>query len=263
LITDRITEAAFLSATGRCGTQPARAHAPRPDTKRKPSPVVRKLLGYREFFGALLFCVPLHLNRNMKKDLKAAGIPARDECGLVVDVHALRHTFGTLLARGGVTPRVTQELLRHSDPRLTANAYTHLKSTDTGAALAALPALSATPAAGSLALPLALPECKQGQNGTIPDTQGQTSAPESGADGIDAKPCCVIENGPLTTTVISGPGELKNLQKVAAVGFEAPSITPRNALFSRRFHITRSKHIPKTYQVLPSVGQNGRTNRSV
>jgi integrase len=74
-----------------------------------------------------LFHVPLHLVRNLKKDLRAAGIPHRDERGHVVDVHALRHTFGTMLAKGGVMPRVAQELLRHSDPRLTANVYTHLR----------------------------------------------------------------------------------------------------------------------------------------
>ena len=51
LITGRVTEAAFLAATGpRAGV---RAPAPRKDDRRKPNPVVRKLLGYRRFLGAL------------------------------------------------------------------------------------------------------------------------------------------------------------------------------------------------------------------
>ena len=43
---------------------------------------------------APLFRIPLHLVRNLKKDLAAAGIPVRDHNGCVVDVHALRHTSG-------------------------------------------------------------------------------------------------------------------------------------------------------------------------
>jgi integrase len=57
-----------------------------------------------------------------------------------VDVHSLRHTFATLLARNGVTPSVAQKLMRHSDIRLTMNTYTHLDLADTAGAVAALPA---------------------------------------------------------------------------------------------------------------------------
>jgi site-specific recombinase XerD len=42
-----------------------------------------------------------------------------DEQGRRVDFHSLRLTFGTNLVLRGVHPRVVQELMRHSDIRLT------------------------------------------------------------------------------------------------------------------------------------------------
>jgi integrase len=41
-----------------------------------------------------------------------------------VDVHAMRHTFGTHLSRGGVEPRTAQAAMRHSKLDLTMNVYT-------------------------------------------------------------------------------------------------------------------------------------------
>ena len=40
--------------------------------------------------------------------------------------HDLRGTTATLLARAGVPLVVAQRILRHTDPRLTANIYTHV-----------------------------------------------------------------------------------------------------------------------------------------
>lgn len=100
--------------------------------------------------GSRLLAVPLHLVRHLSKDLAAAGIPKVDERGYVVDVNGLRHTFNTLLAKAGVHQRVAQELMRHSDPRLTANAYTHLRITDASGALDGLPKLSLTGSGSNL-----------------------------------------------------------------------------------------------------------------
>ena len=41
--------------------------------------------------------------------------------------HDLRHTTATLLLKAGVSLAVVQRILRHSDPRLTANTYGHLE----------------------------------------------------------------------------------------------------------------------------------------
>ncbi len=47
---------------------------------------------------APLFYVPTGLRRILDRDLEAAGIPKRDDRGRTIDVHALRHTFGTMLS---------------------------------------------------------------------------------------------------------------------------------------------------------------------
>ena len=81
-----------------------------------------------------------NLLRTFNLDLAAAGIAKCDAQGRTVDVHSLRHTFATLLARNGVMPATAQKLMRHSDIRLTMNTYTHLDLADTAGAVAALPA---------------------------------------------------------------------------------------------------------------------------
>jgi integrase len=55
-----------------------------------------------------------------------------------VDIHALRHTFGTLLSKGGFSPRTTQAAMRHSKIDLTKNVYTDPKLLDVHGALAEL-----------------------------------------------------------------------------------------------------------------------------
>ena len=76
----------------------------------------------------------------LQVDLQSAGIEYKNEYGCV-DFHALRHTFGTWLAQGGTTPQVAQRLMRHSDPRLTQNIYTHIDINDLREGTANLPEL--------------------------------------------------------------------------------------------------------------------------
>ena len=97
--------------------------------------------------GAPVFHVPAQMTRVFDYDLKGAGIPKHDGADRVVDVHCLRHTFGTMLAKSGVSLQVAQRAMRHSDPSLTANIYTHLDLGDIGAAIAALPVASTSKAA--------------------------------------------------------------------------------------------------------------------
>ena len=56
-----------------------------------------------------------------------------------MDLHALRTTLGTRLARQGVTPQVGQRLMRHADYRTTLKHYTVLGLVDTAQAINALP----------------------------------------------------------------------------------------------------------------------------
>ena len=88
-----------------------------------------------------VFNVPSGLIRILDRDLEAAGIAKKDERGRVVDVHALRVTFGTHLSKGGVSLRTAQAAMRHSKPDLTANVYTDPKLLDVAGALNSLPSL--------------------------------------------------------------------------------------------------------------------------
>ena len=60
----------------------------------------------------LLFVVPAGLVRILDRDVKLAEIPKKDGRGWTIDVHAMRHTFGTLLSRGNVPPRTAQAAMR-------------------------------------------------------------------------------------------------------------------------------------------------------
>ena len=88
-----------------------------------------------------LFDVPDGLTRAFNRDLRAAGIPKHDDRGRVLDIHALRHTFGTHLSKGGVAPRVAQAAMRHSTLELTMNTYTDPRLLDVSGALNVLPTL--------------------------------------------------------------------------------------------------------------------------
>jgi len=71
----------------------------------------------------LLFSVPRNLIKSFNLDLAAANIAKEGERGRTVDLHALRHTFGTHLSKNGVAPRTAQAALRHSSLDLTMNVY--------------------------------------------------------------------------------------------------------------------------------------------
>jgi integrase len=76
-------------------------------------------------------------------DLAAAGISKHDARGRVVDIHGLRHTFGTHLSAVGVHPRVAMAAMRHSRIELTMNLYTDPALLDVAGAINSLPAFGA------------------------------------------------------------------------------------------------------------------------
>jgi integrase len=86
-----------------------------------------------------LFYVPRDFVKIFNRDLAAASIPKKDDRDRVVDLHALRHTFGTHLSKAGVAPRTAQAAMRHSSLELTMNVYTDPRLLDVGAAVDALP----------------------------------------------------------------------------------------------------------------------------
>jgi len=79
------------------------------------------------------------IRKKFYSDLKAAGIKRVGSDGRSLDVHALRKTFGTMLARAGVPLTTTQRLMRHSTPILTAKLYIDVDPVDMMQALEALP----------------------------------------------------------------------------------------------------------------------------
>jgi len=72
-------------------------------------------------------------------------IVAEDEDGRVIDLHAMRTTLGTRLARAGVAPQIAQRIMRHADYRTTLRHYTVLGLADTARAVAELPGVRAAP----------------------------------------------------------------------------------------------------------------------
>jgi integrase len=101
--------------------------------------------------------VPAGLVRILDRDLKLAGIPKRDSRGWTVDVHALRHTFGTLLSKGNVEPRTAQAAMRHSSLDLTMDVYTDPQLLDVAGALERLPELAVRGAHGGGHFEIRLP----------------------------------------------------------------------------------------------------------
>jgi integrase len=76
-----------------------------------------------------------------KRYLVKAGIPFEDAEHRRADFHSLRHTYGSMLAKAGVAPRIAMSLMRHTDMRLTMNVYTDPRIFDLAGAVETLPAL--------------------------------------------------------------------------------------------------------------------------
>ena len=72
---------------------------------------------------------------------KTDFLAVEDSEGRVLDFHALRHTFITRLASANITPKMAQELARHSSITLTMDRYAHTVLADQSRALEALPSI--------------------------------------------------------------------------------------------------------------------------
>lgn len=81
--------------------------------------------------------------REFDKDLEYAEIKKETPKG-TLDLHCLRHTCATRMARAGVPLQVTQRVMRHSSPMITAKYYTHLELLDSNNALESLPPFGMT-----------------------------------------------------------------------------------------------------------------------
>jgi integrase/recombinase XerC len=88
--------------------------------------------------AARALSLPSKTSEMLQADLAQAGIEYKTDQGYA-DFHSLRHTFGTILAKSGAAPQIAQKLMRHSDPRLTQNYYTHLLVDDLRSATDKIP----------------------------------------------------------------------------------------------------------------------------
>lgn len=100
---------------------------------------LKSLKSRRNNSGGAVFPEKVPDMATFRADLKAAGIREEDDSGRRVIFHSLRHTTATLLAQVGVAARVAQELMRHSDPKLTHRLYTDASQLPTRAAVNRLP----------------------------------------------------------------------------------------------------------------------------
>jgi len=80
-------------------------------------------------------------DRTRQRDFERASIPLVDEAGRVVDLHALRKTLCTRLARNGVPQQVAQRVMRHSDYRVTQAHYVDISVRDCLEVLDTLPSM--------------------------------------------------------------------------------------------------------------------------
>jgi integrase len=103
------------------------------------------LSGRGDRLDAKLFVNPPTI-RVFDADIQAAGIAKTDHRDRVVDIHALRHTFGTHLSAAGVHPRTAMAAMRHSRIELTMNLYTDPVLLDIAGAVNSLPNFAARPA---------------------------------------------------------------------------------------------------------------------
>lgn len=69
-------------------------------------------------------------------------IVTEDAEGRSIDLHSLRTTLGTALARAGVAPQAAQRIMRHSDYKTTLKSDTVLGLYDTAAAMDRLPGIA-------------------------------------------------------------------------------------------------------------------------
>ena len=76
--------------------------------------------------SAPLFHVPGHTARNVRRDLKAAGVAITTSDGYV-DFHALRTTYITLVTEAGANTKEAQVLARHSASDLTHRVYVRVR----------------------------------------------------------------------------------------------------------------------------------------
>jgi integrase len=79
--------------------------------------------------------------KTFRADLVASGIDPGDRTTGYIDFHSLRMTLSTMMATAGMSQRVRQSHMRHSDPRLTEKTYMDERLLPVASALCRVPAI--------------------------------------------------------------------------------------------------------------------------
>ncbi len=146
----------------------------------------------------------------MKSDLKRAGIEYIKD-GRIADFHALRHTLATNLALSGAHPREAMAVMRHSEIRLTMNAYTDARALPLAKVVYALP---------SFLSPKSPAEAASTQIRTqTAGAEGQDEA-QRGADASDAFDSQIADAEGVWRELAQIDANGQNAEKAPAVGFE-------------------------------------------
>ena len=155
-----------------------------------------------------VFKIGLHPERTFKRDLHRADIEPLDPLGRKLDFHSLRKTFATRLAQKGISVRLTQELMRHSDPKLTANIYTDVSQLPTFDAVTSL------------------------------EWKGDTPAPDTHIASQEPVPACLA--GAQTGTGNGWRKECESIENRALGQVLTPPVTQRQMVGAVRFELTTS-----------------------
>ena len=135
--------------------------------------------------------VAIGLARRVKVNNKAR-IEKVDSAGRTIDLHALRHTFGTRLGNTpGIDPKTVQTLMRHSDSRLTFGIYVHTDKSRMREAVQNLPEIvPAKKVVEQVAeLKTGTLDCNELQSVSPSIRQASSKTPERREPNIDAKEC--------------------------------------------------------------------------
>jgi len=176
---------------------------------------IRELVKEKES-GDTIFEISSNSDAVFNRDLENAGIDKFDVLGRKVDFHALRYTFATKLARSGVSQRLAQELMRHSDPKLTAQIYTDASQLPTVGAIESLEWGKADPTASK--------ECTQIDTQNL-DSEGLLPSSDDATEGelITSQVACNEADSPDLT------GSVTKWRMVPRGGIEPP--LPKKADF--------------------------------
>jgi integrase len=188
-------------------------------------------------------CRTLPSMTSHKGYLKKAGIEYVDDRGRRVDFHALRHTYGSLLAKAGIAPRVAMSLMRHTDLRLTMNVYTDPRIFDLAGAVEKLPAIAPMERAVAMA---AGTDNTNGSNGAGEKSVTTSSAPIGGCLAPTGKTGVTIDRA--LTLVTDRDRQQKTPSGMDGVIKRAKGVEPSTFTLATKMTRTPKKFMPNDLQ---------------